>query len=161
MANIDIRNGQAADWDALAGVFHGAVREGAVAYTQAQRAAWSPMSRAGADWSLRMTRQEVRVAEAEGVPVGFMTLEMNNYLDCAYILPRWQGRGVFRRLYQALEPCAKQAGTGRIFTHASLHAQGAFTAMGFATMRPETVKMRQADDGAQIWLPRFLMEKRL
>lgn len=183
MNKINIRNGQAADWDALAQVFHASVRTGALAYTEAQRAAWSPKMRAGADWSLRMTRQAVWVAAAAGsvgakadgeagsvgenvdeapsTPIGFMTLEMNGYLDCAYILAKWQGTGVFRQLYAALEARAQAEGLTRIYTHASLHARPAFAAMGFDTVRPETVKMATGADGQDVWLPRFSMEKRV
>ncbi len=159
MTKFHIRNGVAADWAALAEVFHLAVREGAVAYTEAQRAAWSPQVKTLPDWALRMTRQSVWVAEAEGVPIGFMTLEMNGYLDCAYVLPAWQGRGVFRGLYEALEARAQVDGILRLYTHASLHAHPAFTAMGFETLRPETVEMGTDAEGQSIWLPRFLMEK--
>ena len=159
MTKFHIRNGIAADWSALAEIFHLAVRKGAIAYTEAQRAAWSPQVKPLPDWALRMTRQSVWVAEAGRAPVGFMTLELNGYLDCAYILPHWQGKGVFRRLYEALEAHARGAGLRRIYTHASLHAHPGFTAMGFETLRPETVEMGLDADGQSIWLPRFLMEK--
>lgn len=162
---INIRKGSSADWAVLAEVFHVAVREGALAYSEAQRAAWSPEVKALPDWSVRMTRQSVWVAEAmsdaERGPVGFMTLEMNGYLDCAYILPRWQGKGVFRRLYEPLEEMARAQGLGRIYTHASLHARPAFAAMGFDVTRPETVNMGRGADGHDVWLPRFAMETRI
>ena len=159
MQNITIREGDASDWASLAEIFHRAVREGAVAYTEAQRAAWSPAVKALPDWALRMTRQNVWVAEADGMAAGFMTLEMNGYLDCAYILPHWQGKGVFRRLYEALETQACAEGISRIYTHASLHARPAFAATGFDLVAPETVRMTPDDE--QVWLPRFAMEKRL
>ena len=161
MQNITIRLGEASDWADLALVFHKAVREGAVAYTETQRAAWSPAVKALPDWSLRMTRQNVWVAEADGRAEGFMTLEMNGYLDCAYILPHWQGQGVFRKLYEALEGQACAEGISRLYTHASLHAQPAFGAMGFEVTRPETVNMGAGPDGHDVWLPRFAMEKHL
>lgn len=161
MQNITIRLGEASDWADLALVFHKAVREGAVAYTETQRAAWSPAVKALPDWSLRMTRQNVWVAEADGRAAGFMTLEMNGYLDCAYILPHWQGQGVFRKLYEALEGQACAEGISRLYTHASLHAQPAFGAMGFEVTRPETVNMGAGPDGHDVWLPRFAMEKHL
>lgn len=153
---INIRKGKPDDWAALADVFHRAVQEGAHAYTTEQRRAWSPQSKAGPDWSLRLSRQSVMLAETEADgPIGFLTLEMNGYLDCAYILPGFQGRGLFRRLYIPLETGARAAGETRIYTHASLHAQPAFSAMGFQIVKPETVGV----DG--VWLPRFLMEKQL
>lgn len=153
---INIRKGRPDDWDALAAVFHRAVREGAVLYTEAQRAAWSPRVRAGGDWSLRMRRQSVQLAEtAQDGPVGFMSLELNGYLDCAYILPGFQGRGLFRQMYAPLEAEARAHGARRMTTHASLHARPAFAALGYSTLRPETVEMNGA------WLPRFAMECRL
>lgn len=150
---INIRKGNSADWNALAGLFHASVHDGAILYTKAQRAAWSPASRAGPDWSLRMEKQSVLVGETGQKPVGFMTLEMNGYLDCAYIAPEYQGRGLFRRLYAPLEAEAVADGVPRIYTHASLHARRAFAAMGFGVVKPETVSF------GDIYLPRFSMEK--
>ena len=161
MQNITIRLGEASDWADLALVFHKAVREGAVAYTETQRAAWSPEVKLLGDWSLRLMRQTVRVAEADGIAAGFMTLEMSGYLDCAYIVPQWQGKGVFRSLYEALETQGRKDGISRLYTHASLHAQPAFGAMGFEVTRPETVNMGAGPDGHDVWLPRFAMEKHL
>ena len=154
---VQIRCGAQQDWAALAEVFHRAVHEGAGLYTPAQRLAWSPASRAGADWSLRMSRQSVMLAETETAgPVGFLTSELNGYFDCAYILPAYQGRGLFRQLYAPLEDEQRTHNLKRLHVHASLHARPAFAAMGFTIVRPETVKM----DG-DIWLPRFSMEKQL
>jgi len=154
---INIRKGSAQDWDGLADVFHWAVREGAGFYTPEQCAAWSPEPRAGPDWSLRMSRQSVMLAEtAEGLPLGFMTAELNGYFDCAYILGAFQGRGLFRKLYAPLEVEQLATGMKRLHVHASLHARQAFEAVGFSVVRPETVEM---EDG--VWLPRFAMEKLL
>ena len=153
---INIRKGNAKDWGGLAEVFHQAVRSRASYYTEVQREAWSPASRAGADWSLRMSRQSVMLAETrDGQPVGFITAELNGYIDCAYILAGFQGRGLFRRLYAPLEKEQRAAGISRVYTHASLHARTAFAAVGYSVVRPETVKM-----AGDIWLPRFAMEKR-
>lgn len=152
---INIRKGNSDDWDALAGVFHDAVRRGAALYTEAQRAAWSPANRAGADWSLRMSRQSVQVAEVGGRQVGFLTLELNDYLDCAYINPDYQGRGLFRALYAPLEAEARKAHARQIKTHASLHARPAFAAMGFEIVAPQTVSF------GDIYMPRFHMAKTL
>lgn len=152
---FNIRKGNPSDWGNLAEVFHQAVREGAVYYTPTQRAAWSPVSRAGPDWSLRMSRQSVRLAEtATDEAVGFMSAELNGYLDCAYILPKAQGRGVFRQLHEPLEREQRALGLSGMHTYASLHARPAFAAMGYRVVRPETVEM-----GGGIWLPRFAMEK--
>ena len=154
---INIRKGSTPDWDGLAEVFHRAVRDGASLYTEAQRAAWSPALRAGPDWSLRMSRQSVRLAETRaGEPVGFMTTELNGYFDCAYVLSAYQGQGLFRRLYAPLEAEQHTHGIKRLHVHASLHARAAFEAVGYVTVQPETVEMTNG-----VWLPRFSMEKYL
>jgi len=152
---INIRKGSPKDWNALAEIFHIAVRRDAVAYTEAQREAWSPASKAGPDWSLRMSKQSVMVADAgdEGL-VGFMTTELNGYLDCAYILGTYKGQGIFRRLYEPLEAEQREHGQTRMYVHASLHARPAFEAMGYSIIKPETVEMTGG-----LWLPRFAMEK--
>ena len=152
---INIRKGSPQDWDSLALVFHLAVQEGARRYTKAQRAAWSPASRAGPDWSLRMSKQSVMLAETRaGVPVGFMSAEMNGYLDCAYILGGFQGRGLFGQLYMPLEAEQRDIGMKGMHVHASLHARPAFVGVGYKVVAPETVDM-----GGGIWLPRFVMKK--
>ena len=156
-AKINIRKGSPPDWDGLAEVFHLAVREGAGLYTPEQCAAWSPASRAGPDWCVRMRKQSVMLAETGGgALVGFMTTELNGYLDCAYILGSFQGQGIFRRLYAPLEAEQRAAGITRMSVHASLHARPAFAAMGYHIVCPETVDM-----GGGVWLPRFAMEKML
>ena len=155
---INIRRGAAEDWAGLAGVFHQAVNEGAGLYTAAQRQAWSPASRAGPDWSLRMSRQSVMLAETGSTPVGFISAELNGYFDCTYILKTHQGRGLFRALYEPLEAELRANAVTRLHVHASLHARPAFAAMGYQIVRPETVQMPSAADGG-VWLPRFLMEK--
>ena len=157
MVHISIRKGRSDDWAALALVFHKAVREGAVAYSQAQREAWSPEVKPLADWALRMARQSVMLAETSGgEPAGFMTAELNGYLDCAYILPAYQGQGLFRHLYAPLEEEQRGHAIKRMHVHASLHARPAFEAVGYSVMRPETVEM-----SGGVWLPRFAMEKYL
>ena len=153
---INIRAGRSADWDGLANVFHRAVSEGAGHYTAEQRAVWSPASKAGPDWSVRMERQSVMLAETgQDGPVGFLTCELNGYFDCAYILKSHQGHGLFSKLYAPLEAEHRARSLKRLHVHASLHAQPAFAAKGFTIVRPETVKM------ATVWMPRFLMEKQL
>lgn len=154
---INIRKGLSSDWDSLADLFHSSVREGAVAYSRELRAAWSPRSRAGADWSLRMNRQNVTVAQTvSGERTGFMSAKMNGYIDCAYILAPFQGQGLFKRLYASLEAVQRLNGMKRLHVRASLQARFAFTSVGFNVIRPETVEMCQG-----VWLPRCATEKRL
>jgi putative acetyltransferase len=153
--DVQIRRARPADFDALGGVFHAAVREGAPAYTEAQRAAWSPAPRGGAGWTDRLGSQLVWMAETDGRALGFLTLTPEGEVDLAYILAEAQGRGLFRQLYSALEAEAVHRGLTRLWTHASLHAKSPFESMGFTVTAPESVTL-----GAETF-KRFHMEKRL
>ncbi|WP_291200569.1 GNAT family N-acetyltransferase [Hyphomonas sp.] len=152
-AHVQIRRANPRDFDALGAVFHAAVRGGATAYTQAQRAAWSPAPRAGEAWAAHLGAQAVWLAEDAGEALGFMTLTPEGYVDLAYIIAPAQGRGLFRQLYTALEDEARGARFARLWTDASLHAKAPFEAVGFVVTRPETVTR-----GGETF-KRFRMEK--
>jgi len=154
-AHVQIRRATPRDFDALGAVFHAAVREAATAYSEAQRAAWSPAPRAGEAWAAHLGAQAVWLAEEDGEALGFMTLTPDGYVDLAYILARTKGRGLFRRLYNALEAEARAASLARLWTDASLHAKAPFEAVGFAVTQPETVTR-----GGETF-KRFRMEKTL
>lgn len=150
-----IRQALETDAEALADVFFRAVREGPSPYSDAQRAAWLPAPPDTADFAARLAAQHVVLAEVAGAPVGFMTLDAEGYVDLAFILPTHRGRGVFRALCDAVERRARQQAATRLSTHASLMAQPAFRAVGFAVIHHETVERAGQE------LPRALMEKRL
>lgn len=154
MANeIIIRQASACDFDAVADVMFDAVRHGRSKYTEEQRRAWVPRPRSGPDWNERLESQTIFVAVLEAELIGFMSLAGNGYIDFAYVRPAAQGSGVFRRLYESIETLALQTGERRLWVHASLMAQPAFTAMGFAIIENETVEI-----GGQC-LDRFEMQK--
>jgi len=124
------------DAKALRLVFFQAVRIGATKYTPAQRAAWAPDARVTRAWVHKLAVQEVWVARSCRGPVGFMTLRPDGYLNMAFVLPTARGRGIFRRLFEC---CTKHRAAQEVFTHASLHAQPAFAAVGFEMRGAETL----------------------
>ena len=152
---ITLRRAGPADHDVLGAVMYDAVHNGPSRYSEAQRRAWMPEPRRGADWDERLAGQIIVLAEHDGEIAGFMSLEPPDYVDFAYIRPAWQGRGLFRRLYNAIEGIAREDGQTRLTVHASLMAQPAFSAVGFEIVTPETVEIRGET------LDRFAMEKRL
>ncbi|APZ94206.1 GNAT family N-acetyltransferase [Fuerstiella marisgermanici] len=152
---IEIRSATVADYDALADVMFDAVRHGPSAYTEEQRQAWVPQPRRGVDWVERLSSQSIFVAANSSEVVGFMSLAEAGYIDFAYIRPSAQGTGVFRRLYESIEKLSQQNGETRLWVHASLMAQPAFAAMGFAIKKKEVVQIGEQS------LDRFEMEKRI
>ena len=132
-----------------------AVRNGDSPYDEQQRRAWLPAPRAGREWEDRLSSQDIIVAEMDGQAVGFMSLAGEGYIDFAYIRPQAQHSGLFRRMFERIEDRALERGDRRLWVHASLMAQPAFAAVGFATARSESVQL-----GTER-LQRFEMEKPL
>lgn len=153
--SVAIRQATTDDYDVMAEIMFEAVRQGPSAYSNTQREAWVPKPRSGAEWNKRLDAQTVFVAESPTQVVGFMSLAKKAYIDFAYIRPTAQGSGVFRQIYEAIESLAVQGGERRLWVHASLMAQPAFTAMGFSIIQKESVEI-----GGQSF-KRFEMEKYL
>ncbi|MEN0651691.1 MULTISPECIES: GNAT family N-acetyltransferase [Hyphobacterium] len=150
-----MRLGNERDHDALGEVMFDAVRNGPSPYAEAQRAAWVPAPRSGQAWRERLSSQTIILDEKNGEIRGFMTLRSDGYVDFAYIRPGCRGDGVFRKLFDEVRRIAVARGEKRLWVHASLMAQPAFTAMGFRIIRRETVAI--GDEA----LDRFEMEMML
>lgn len=118
-----------------------AVRNGPSKYSEAQREQWVPTRRSGEEWEARLDRQAIAIARDESRVTGFMTLEPGGYIDFAYIRPEAQGTGLFRRLFAQIETQARATGEPRLWVHASLMAQPAFAAVGFAVVEREVVQI--------------------
>lgn len=110
-----------ADRDTLhtALLYHAAVRDGATAYTVAQRRAWSPDVPETGAWRARLTQQTVLCAEGPDGLVGFMSFDASGLLDLAFVAPEAAGRGVGSALLAATEEAARKAGLARLTTDAS------------------------------------------
>ncbi len=122
--------------NALGRVFYDAVRDGARAYTVPQRAAWMPSVPKGRKWFGRLVKMDVIVARQTCGPVGFVAMKPDGYVDFAYLLGTAQGRGIFRHMMNAL---MNRHPSLPMSTHASLHAQPAFSALGFSIVHHEVV----------------------
>ena len=153
MPHEKLRLGKESDFADLADVMFDAVRNGPSLYSEEQRRAWVPEKRAGEAWSERLSDQQIIVAERQGSIVGFMSVTAEGYLDFAYIRPLAQGTGLFRRLFQEIENLARETGISRLWVHASLKAQPAFSAVGFQILKKESIQIRGQS------LDRFEMEK--
>lgn len=153
--DLHLRTGTAADYDTLGELIFDAIHNGPTKYTAAQSQAWAPVPKSGPDWAARLDAQHIILAERKGEIVGFMTIEPGGYIDFAYIRPRAQGSGLFRRLFTAVLAWAEARKEPVLSTHASLMAQPAFAAMGFEVDYHETIDV----DGQS--LPRARMTKPL
>ena len=137
--DVHVRDMIVGEEDTLGRIMFRAIHEGQSAYTEAQKSAWCAAPPEGAGWAARLAPMHVRVAEAQGAPVGFLARD-GDYVDFTYVLPDWQGRGVVSALYARTEEDARAAGLHRLWVHASLMAQPAFAAKGFTIIRHERVE---------------------
>lgn len=155
VGSLNIRLSQPKDFNALAEVMFDAVRNGKSAYSEQQRSVWVPKVRGGSEWSARLCEQLIFVGEQDEEIVGFMSLAEHGYIDLAFIRPKHQRTGLFRRLYKELERAARDRGEARLWVHASLMAEPAFSAMGFEILQEQTVAIGNQH------LRRFEMQKLL
>ncbi|MDT9600586.1 GNAT family N-acetyltransferase [Sphingosinicella rhizophila] len=155
MDPFTIRWAGPADHEALGEVVFDAVRNGRSFYDEAQRKAWAAAPPKGEAWDARLGAQEIVAVEAPGRIVGFMSLAGHGYVDFAYIRPEAQGSGLFARMLAMIEGRARAKGETRLWVHASLMAEPAFAAHGFALVLRERVTI-----GDQL-LDRCEMEKYL
>ncbi|MEL6169624.1 MAG: GNAT family N-acetyltransferase [Pseudomonadota bacterium] len=141
MSIVEIRDYRPGDGPALGRVFARSIHEGAVArYSSKERAAWCPTPPLGPDWDARLDAIETLVALRDGVPVGFMALDMRRAsLELAYVVPEVQGGGVASALWAILEGRARVQGLARLTTDASLVAEPFFHKHGWTVSSRQTV----------------------
>lgn len=123
------------------------------AYSEAERAAWSPAPREGEEARQRFAGQHLWIAEDAAGPCAFMTLRPDGYLDFAYALPRAAGRGVASGVYDALEAWARDEGMEKLTSDISLVARP------FFEKREWTVLRQQSHDVRGVTLVNFRLEK--
>jgi putative acetyltransferase len=137
-------------------IFFNAVREGAAGFYNAeQRRAWASRIPSGPDWASRLAAQQTVVARNAGVPIGFMTLANDGYIDLAFVDPAYQRRGVGSLLYAQIEALARKAQMERLYAEASYLVRGLFEQKGW------TVLHEQQIERGDVRLTNFVMEKRL
>lgn len=152
---MTIRWASPADYDDLGVLMFDAIHGGASPYSPAQRRAWLPAPNTGLAWQARLAAQDVAMFQIGPVPVGFVTLRPDGYVDLAFVRAEARGKAVFRALLATIEQRARERLISLLFTHASLMAEPAFAASGFTATAHETVTR----DGQS--LARTRMEKPL
>jgi putative acetyltransferase len=118
-----------------------AVRNGPSKYTEAQRAAWVPERRRGAEWDTQLAAKDIVLGRDGNRIVGPMSIERGGYIDFAFIRPNAQGTALFRRLFNRVEAHARAAHEPRLWAPTSLMAQPAFAAVGFSITEHQVVQI--------------------
>lgn len=144
------------DAGATGRIFFCAVHEGTCsAYDERQRCAWAGETFDPDRWRVRVQGLTGFVAEADGEPIGFMTIDRSGYVDLAFVRPSASRKGVGRALLQAAEDWAKAQGAVRMTTEASLIAGPFFQQSGWQVIEREEVER------GGVMLARYRMQKHL
>lgn len=155
-SSITLRNASQSDLQTILQLFKTTVVTTCAAhYTPQQLAVWVAGAENVERWQQAIADQQFLVAEHNNRVVGFASLKAHSYIDFAYVHINFQGRGIARQLYAALEQHARNAGTTVLTADVSITARPFFERMGFAVAKPQTV-VRQG-----IELRNFQMQKRL
>ena len=111
-------------------------------YSPQQIAAWASDDIDQIGWIGRFADRFVVVAEEESQVVGFAELEPNGHIDRFYVSADHQGRGIGRRLFDAVLAHAAHSRLDKLVVEASITARPFFAAMGFETLAEQTVFCR-------------------
>lgn len=140
---LRLRSLRDGDYRDVAQLFFDAVQHGTVgAYSRAERDAWSGPAPNPDGWRDKIRGMTGAVAEIDGRPVGFMTIDSGGYIDLAFVAPDAARQGVGGLLYQRILDMAVQAGTPKLSVDASKIARGFFEQRGWSVIREQTVVRR-------------------
>jgi putative acetyltransferase len=151
-----IRSLAVEDGEIAGEIFFDAVHRGAAEhYTPEERLAWAGASPNPSGWRERFVGVDGFIAELDGTPAGFMTIDPEGYIDLAFVRSDAAGKGIGWRLYLAIEERAKQLGIVRLTTEASKKAKPFFERQGWTVEHEQVVRKHNVE------LTNFKMSKQL
>ena len=124
----------------IADLFHRAVHAvDPQIYSLEQQEAWAPSPPDYRLWAQRLERKRPWLALIDERVAGFIELDPDGHIDCLYVHPEFQRRGVAGALYAHLEFAALQRGLTLLYVEASQIAQPFFEKRGFHTLETNRV----------------------
>jgi putative acetyltransferase len=158
-----VRPAAIADAGALQALSAASIRQVAAShYSGPQLEAWAASRSVTAHEQMIRETTVLVAVDAENAVAGFASIALTptgklkrGEVDQLFVGPEHGGRGVARRLLEAIEAAATEAGVAELITHASWRAAPVFERLGFRQVEIETVHV-----GDQV-LTRALMRKHL
>jgi putative acetyltransferase len=104
-------------------------------YSSEQKEAWAPTPIDYEGWAGRLNDKKPFIAIIENRVTGFIALDADGHIDCAYTHPNFQGRGVASALYKHLLKEARVRNLKRLYVEASHIAKPFFEHRGFLVLK--------------------------
>lgn len=150
-----IRVFQHGDHIAIAEIFTAAIHEiASEVYSEEQCLAWSAREPNYDHWRRRCELKRPFVAVIDSSIAGFLELDPDGHIDCAYINPRYQRRGIMTALVNHAVSTCFALNIGRVYVEASICAKPMFEKAGFRVIRKQMVSRQGVE------LPNYQMELR-
>lgn len=108
-------------------------------YTEEQCLAWAAKEPNYAHWKNRCEIKRPFIVEKDGKIAGFLELDPDGHIDCAYIHPKFKRKGIMSALVKHAVGASFSFGLDRVFVEASLCARPMFEKLGFSLIRENTV----------------------
>lgn len=124
-------------------------------YTEAETRAWLGDEPRATTWDAERVSAGTRIAERDGVVLGFTDLDDDGYIDRLFTLPAAARQGVAAALLADVIDLAQQRSLTRLTTHASRVARPVFERAGFVVDEVERVRRGDAQ------LERYAMHRQL
>jgi putative acetyltransferase len=137
-----IRIFQHGDHLAIARIFSSAVHEiGSEVYSEEQCLAWASREVDYAHWRTRCEMKRPFVAVKNDQIAGFLELDPDGHIDCAYINPKFRRTGIMSALVRHAIGVSFSFGLERMYVDASICALPMFEKLGFTLIR-ENIAVR-------------------
>jgi putative acetyltransferase len=128
---VTVRRFNLQDAEATRTIFVRAVLQGAKGrYSDAELQDWVPDPTMPPDWGIWLAGHITFVA-CNPAPIGFMMVERSGYLNMAFVVPEFMGKGVADALYDAIQAEARALGLAEMTVLASRYAQSFFLRHGW------------------------------
>jgi putative acetyltransferase len=138
--SISVSPYRPADTDSIIAVFQNSVRVTAHRdYSEAQVMAWAPDNLERARWVDRYSQRLTRIAELDGIPVGFADLEPEGHLDHIYVHSSHQRQGIATGLLWKDRKSGAGFGAHPALYRIQHYSPPFFDRYGFRVITPQTV----------------------
>jgi putative acetyltransferase len=150
-----IRRYKPGDEKHLARIYHDAIYQLAAAdYTPEQLDAWAnpPLDMDDPKHKRRYELKQPFVNERDGRIVGFIELDPDGHIDCAYVDPQYARTGVMSAIMHAVKREAKKLKLKKLYAEVSKTARPFFEHHDFIWVRDDAINIKG------VTLDRYIME---